>query len=335
MPNNSGVQGTTHVDRYLTNFSERYIQDDRKFIAMRASTNVPVLKQSDLFQRYPRGYFLRDDAQPRPLGGRPVQTGYKIDQDTYLATEYALEHPIDDRLRANTDDQVNLDENGTSLLTGKMLIKADRIWATKFFTTGKWSQEFAGVASGPSTDEFLRFDQAGSDPIGVIDLYKDVMAQSTGFEPNTIVLGANVKRKLRLNDDIVDRIKYTQTGVVSEALLAALFEVDNVMTAKAIYNAADETTADDGGEDFQWIVDADAMWMGYIAPTAGLNSPTAIAHFGWNGLIPGQGNDFGGVITRGRDDRAYTDWIHSRMAFDIKQVSSDLGMFFTNVVGDA
>lgn len=332
MPNQSGVQGRTHVDRYLTNFSERFIQDDRKFIASRASTNIPVLKQSDLYQRYPRGYFLRDEAEARPLGGRPVQVGYKTEDGTYMATEYALEAPIDDRTRANTDDQINLDENATSLLTGKMLIKADRLWATKFFTSGKWAQEFAGVTSAPTASQFLQFDQADGDPIGVIDKYKDVMAQSTGFEPNTIVLGADVKRKLRLNADIVDRIKYTQTGVVSEALLASLFEVDNVMTAKSIYNSADETIAANGGENFQWIVNPKGMWMGYIAPTASLNSPTAIATFSWNGLIPGQGNDFGGVVSRGRDDRAYTDWIHNRMAFDLKQVSSELGMFFTNVV---
>ena len=76
------------------------------------------------------------------------------------------------------------------------------------------------------------------------------------------------------------------------------------------------------------IADPNAMWLGYIEPSPSMDAPTAIARFGWTGLIPGATQPNGGVITRGRDDRAYSDWIHSRNAFDYKQVSADLGIFF-------
>lgn len=322
------IQGTTHVDRYLTSYSVTYMQSKASFIAGRAASLIRVQNQSDKFVVYDRGYFWRDEMKPRALGGRPEQVGYKVGEGTYSAVEWAAEHVVDDRQRANTDAPINLDQNAARLLSDKAMIRADRIWATNFFAANIWTTLRVGTASTPGTNQFLQFDDANSDPIGVIDHYKDVMHQLTGFMPNTLVLGAAVRRTLRSHPDIADRIKYVGIGLADEAKLQELFDVPNVMTARSIYNAADEGATDS----FQYIVDARSAWMGYIEPNPGLDSPTAIANFAWQGLIAGQTNDFGGVITRGREDRAYSDWFHNRMAFDLKVVAADLGVFLQNAV---
>lgn len=328
MPQASNIQGTLHVDRYLTNFSVQFVQDKNNFVSQRAATVVPVVKQTDSYVVYPRGYFWRDEAAPRPLGGRPRQVGYKVDSGSYSATEYALEHVVDDRQYANVDDPINLDENATRLLTSKMMIKQERIWATNFFSTGKWTKEITGVISTPvEGTSFLQWSDASSDPIGDIDYYKDYMHGLTGFMPNTLVLGAKVKRVLRSHPDIADRIKYTSVGIADEGVLASLFEIPNIMVARGIYNSADEGVTDS----FQYIVNTDAFWLGYIEPNPSLDSPTAIANFAWTGLIPGQTNDLGGVMERGRDDRAHSNWFQNRMAFDLRQVSADLGIWFNDV----
>lgn len=324
----TNVQGTLHVDRYLTNFSVRFVQDASNFVATRAASLVPVQKASDKYVVYPRGYFWRDESAPRPLGGRPRQVGYKVDEGSYSAIEYALEHVVDDRQYANTDDPISLDENATQLLTSKNMIKRDRLWAQEFFTAGAWSSQVTGVVSTPVDGiSFLHFSDANSDPIGVIDFYKDLMHERTGFMPNTLVLGAGVKRTLRSHPDIADRIKYTQIGIADEALLGTLFEIPNVVVARGIFNAADEGATDN----FQYIVNKDAMLLAYIEPNPGLDKPTAIANFAWVGLLPGATNAIGGVMERGRDDRAHSNYFQNRMAFDLKQVSSDLGIWFNDV----
>lgn len=324
----SNIQGTTHVDRYLTNYSVTYMQSKSSFIAGRASSLIRVSNQSDKFVSYDRGYFWRDEMRPRALGGRPEQVGYKVSEGTYSAQEWAAEHVVDDRQRANTDSPINLDMNATRLLSDKAMIRADRIWATSFFVASAWTTLRVGTASTPGTNQFLQFDDANSDPIGVVDAAKDVMHQLTGFMPNTMVLGAAVRRTLRSHPDIADRIKYVGIGLADEAKLQELFDIPNVMTARSIYNTAEEGATDS----FSYIVDARGAWLGYVEPTPALDSPTAIANFAWQGLIPGQTNDFGGVITRGREDRAYSDWFHNRMAFDLKQVSADLGVFLQTAV---
>ena len=211
------------------------------------------------------------------------------------------------------------------------MIKQDRYWATNFFTTNVWTTEATGLTSaggGLASDEFLMFNDENSDPIGTIDYYKDKVHEKTGFMPNTLILGADVKRVLRSHPDIADRIKYTRTGIADEAILGSLFEVSNVVVARSIYNAAAEGATDD----FNYIVDSKAMLLCYVEPNPGLDSPTAIATFAWTGLIPGETNAIGGVMERGRDQRAHSDYFQGRMAWDMKLVAQDLGVFFNTTV---
>lgn len=328
---NMQVRGTAKVkdvptdlyaDQYLTNFSLAYRQDQDRFIAPKAATPIPVMKESGIFRTFPRGYFWRDEAEVRPLGGRPVQVNYKTGKDNYHAEEWALETTIDDRERANAVDQVNLDETGVILLEGKQLIRQDRLWAETAWGPGIWAYDYVGGA------DFGQFDDDTTDPVRVAKAFIRRLGKASGFKANTIIMGANVVDSLSVNPAMVDRIKYTQRGILDSALIAALFEVPNVMTAESIYNAAEEGADDD----FEYIVDPNAMWIGYVEPQPRLGAPTALARFGWNGLIPGETNAQGGVVTRGRDGRAYTDWIHSRQAFDIKVVAPDLGIFLTDAV---
>lgn len=324
------IGGELRLDRFLTDFALAYRQGQDQFIAHQASTPVPVRNESNKYAIFPRGYFLRDEAEVRALGGRPVQVGYKVGNGQYLAEEWALEHTIDDRQRNNADEPFNLDESGIMLLEGKQMIREDRIWVERFWGAGKWSID---LVSGNGTDPgtFLAFDDVASDPVEVVDTYRNRFRAVTGFVPNTLILGVNARAKLKINPSMVERIKYTQTGIITNQLLASMFEVQRVLEAGAIYNAAQEGAADD----FEFIADPDGMLLLYIEPTARMDAPTAIARFGWTGLIPGAMNKLGGVITRGRDDRAYSDWIHSRNAFDIRQIAPDLGMWFGNASGQA
>lgn len=328
------ISGDTNPDAYLTNYSYGLQLQDGVFVAGAASSRIPVTQEAGKFNVYPPGYFWRDEAQVRPLGGRPVQVGYAVKEDTYVAEEWALEHVIDDRTRQNSRIQGRLDENATRLLTTKQMIRADRIWATSFFVAGVWGQEVSGVAAAPGAGQFLSWKDDASSPLSDIEDWKETIRAGTGMEPNTLVLGSNVRKRLKNHPEFVDRIKYTSSAAITNAIMATMFEIDNLRVARAIYNAAEERLPGDanGGEDFRYIVDPDALWLGYIDQNPSLDSPTAIATFAWDSLVPGQTNDFGGVISRGRDGRAYSDYFHSRQAFGMKKVSDDLAVFAKTVL---
>ena len=328
------VANAGNPSEYLTSYSYAIMDNNEQFVAGAASSRITVTQESGKYNVFPPGYFWRDEAQVRPLGGRPVQVGYSVEDGTYNAEEWALEHTVDDRTRKNARNQVNIDENATRLLTTKQMIRADRIWATSFFKTGVWGMEVEGKASGLAGDDFLRWNDDASDPISNIEDWKELIRAATGMEPNTLVLGSNVRKRLKNHPEIIDRIKYSERAMINNALMAAMFEVDNLRVARALYNTANERLPGDqhGGVNLQYIVDPNSAWLGYIDPNPALNSPTAIATFAWDGLVPGQTNDMGGVISRGRDGRAYSDWFHSRQAFGMAKVSDDLAVFIKNAI---
>src|SRR5690606_17454571 len=209
MPINKSISGDTNPDAYLTNYSFGLFQQDGAFVAGAASSRIPVTQEAGKFNVYPPGYFWRDEMAVRPLGGRPRQVSYAVSEDTYVAEEWALEHVIDDRTRQNSRIQGRLDENATRLLTSKAMIRADRIWATSFFKTGVWGMTVTGKASNPSTDEFLSWADDASSPLSDVEDWKERIRMGTGMEPNTMVLGANVRKRLKNHPEFVDRIKYT------------------------------------------------------------------------------------------------------------------------------
>jgi hypothetical protein len=329
------ISGDTNPDAYLTNYSYALQQQDGVFVAGVASSRIPVTQEAGKFNVYPPGYFWRDEAKVRPLGGRPVQVGYAIKDDTYFAEEWALEHVVDDRTRQNSRIQSRIDENATRLLTGKQMIRADRIWADSFFKTGVWGMTVTGALAAPvEGTSFLSWADDASSPLSDIEDWKEMIRMATGFEPNTLVLGARVRKRLKNHPEFIERIKYTSSAAITNAVMATMFEVENLRVARAMYNAAEERMPDDedGGEDLQYIVEADSAWLGYIDPSPAIDSPTAIATFAWDSLVPGQTNEFGGVMSRGRDGRAYSDYFHSRQAFGMKKISDDLAVFIKDAL---
>lgn len=328
-----------HVDRYLTNMSIMYSQEADIWIAGKVFPQLPVLKKSDLYVKFPKGYFMRDEMEPRPLGGRPRATGYELEKGNYSCEEEALEHKIDDRVRENADEPIAPDLRGMELLTEKALIHRDREWAEHFFKASVWSITWKGVHKESETSEgekkFLQFDvykAAGeeSEPIQFFDERATEMRRKTGRRPNKLVLGADVYVAIKNHPKVVERVKFTMSppAVVTPGILATLFDVEEVLIAESISNKAPEGKEDN----IDFIVDSESCLLVYAAKSPSIYTPSAGYIFAWTGLIPGVTNAMGGVIQRGREELAHTDVLQIRCAYDMRATASDLGMFIEGAI---
>lgn len=325
-------------DETLTSYSESYIQDANDFISNQVATVIPVRLEAGTFWKYPRSYFYRDEMALRPHGGTPVQVRYGIEEDTYFVQEYAAEHIIDDRDRAKMAvPGINLDFNATKLLTQKALIRRDRQWATTFFKTGVWGTDLTGIASGtPSSTQFLQWDQAAANPIRDVAEAREKIMLGTGKRANVMVLGARAYEKLRQAPALIDLFKYTQGGLINIELIRDMFEVDRVVICRTVYNSADEQGVTKDAENLQYIIDPDSAWLGYVEPEPMQDAPTAVAMFVWTGYEAGlAGTNMGGIIRRGRDDRARSDWFQITDAMAYRAVATELGVFFNKVIAPA
>lgn len=317
-----------HIDRPLTNLSLAYTQTADKFIADKIFPVIPVKKQSDTYFVYKREDFFRDEARERAKGTESAGGSYDVElAPPYFARKHAFHIDVFEEDRVNADDPLQPNRDATEIVTHKLLLRRENLWAKKYFGAGIWGTDYTGVDATPGAGEFLKFSNPASDPINTLINASTEMARTTGHKPNTLVLSPSVYNALRNHPDMIDRIKYTQKGVVSHEMMASLLEVENIYVPWAIQNSAGV------GKDAQMdFILEDAMLLLYVEKNPGLKKASAGYTFAWTGLMGA--NAIGGRVVRipmpwlGLD----TERIEAEMAYDQQIVAKDLGMYFEDVI---
>lgn len=316
-----------HINVPLTNVSIAYKQSASAYIADKVFPTVPVQKRGDVYWKYSKSDWRRTDVQKRAPSTESAGVGWKTTTDNYYADVFAVHKDIDDQLRANADSVFSLDKESTEFITNQMLLHRDKEWASKYFKTGVWATEYTG------TTNFVKFSDAGSDPISQFQQWQLKFRQLTGFPCNTVVFGAQVTAALLQHPDIVDRIKYTQRGIVTEDLLATLFKVNKLYTCYATAASGPEmpdAAAQDAAATYDWIINPlDALLL-YVPSGPSLMTPSAGYTFTWKGY---QGGNSSGIkVSKFRMQHIKSDRIEAEMAYDQKVVCPDLGIFINDAV---
>lgn len=319
---------SAHVDRALTNMSVAYMQDASVFIADKVFPIVPVTRQSDMYYTYDRGDFLRDEARERGAISESAGGDYSVDTDLYYCKKHAFHKDVSPEERANFDAPLDANRDAMQFVTDKMLIRREMMWTKEYFTEGVWANEIEGVDASPTTGQTLQWNLETSNPIADISNASLAMAEaSVGYRPNRLVLSPQAFYALKNHPDILDRIKYTERGIVTTELLASLFEVEQVLVAWGVVNNAPKGAADA----ISFITGRNALLV-YAAPRPSLRAPSGGYIFSWSGLEYSEG--FGVRIVRipmpilGLG----VERIEGEIAFDAKVVSPDLGVFFKDIV---
>ena len=267
-----------HVNRPLTDISTAYMQDNNDYIADKIFPVVPVQKQSDLYYRYTKGDWFRDEAAQRAPGTESVGSGYGITTDSYQCPVYALHKMVDPQIRANTDDPLNADRDATLWLTHRLLLSREVQVVNTALTTSTWTGSSTGGDITPSP----LWSAANGTPLEDIETQIWAIKQNTGEFPNRLVLGAKVWQVLKNLDELVQRIKYTQRGVVTTDLLASLIAPPGVSDFQVLVAAAIENQGLEGASDnFQFIAPTKDALLLYAEPQAGIMVPTAGYIFTW------------------------------------------------------
>lgn len=316
-----------HIDRALTNISVAYLQDASAFIADKVFPIVPVKRQSDVYYQYNKGDFMRDEAAVRGAGTESAGGDYGVEaQEPYYCKKHAFHKDVTEEERANYDEPLDADTDATDFVSQKMLVRREMEWASKFFKAGVWGTEISG-ADAAAEGKAVKWDMPTSNPIKDITDAAVKMASETGYKPNTLVLSPYAFNALKNHEDILDRIKYTQKGIVTADLLATLFEVENVYVAWAVVNSAAKGAADS----VDFIMGKNAL-LCYSAPRPALKKPSAGYIFAWTGL-KGSGAYGNRIVRLPMDNLGLgTERIEGEMAFDVKKVCADLGVFFADIV---
>jgi len=329
----SAVAGDLHINTGLTRVSVAYKQGAENYIADKVFPSVPVVKQSDKIWKFDKNDWRRSQAKIRAPGTESAGGGFAVSAaDAYFCDVHSFHQDVPRETLANSD-LGDFDIQVAEFVTDQLLLDRERDFVTNFFTTNLWADQGSpndatGSASNSTWPYFIQFsDGADSDPLGVIRYAKKAIHKSTGFRPNTLIVGQEVHDQLALHPDIREAIKYTQIGIADlggNALLANLFGINRYFVGMSTYASNAEGATEAYGFNF-----GKNMLLCYVPQAAGLLIPASGYIFEWTGL-----NGLGYNVSMDKwYDRNRNSWrIEGEMAYDASLIGSDLGIFFSGAV---
>lgn len=312
----------------LQNVSIHY--KNRSYIADQVFPILDDVAPSAKIARYLKGAWFRDEAGIRGPGARANRGGYPTDYLTVSTVEYAFAKEVtdEDRKFAKVAGAPPLkpDQDAIEFCSDKIDLKKERRVASEILT-GTWS----GVTAGEDAEGlWVPNDNTNTFVDDVLARIEYIRSQ-TGFKPNTLVLDHGTYNGLKKNDALLNRIRYTQRGILTADLIAAMFDLNQVLIGEAIYSTAKETKA---GTDFTaanvWEKNAGkgAAFLFYKAPAVGLKVATA-------GLQARVKYEEGGTfrrLTTWREAAEHQDVYEAAEETDIVQTGPDLGFLWVDTL---
>lgn len=322
-----------HIDRALGNISVAYMQADGAYIADKVFPIVPVAKQSDIYYQYDKGDMFRNEVVERGRGAESAGGNWNITaEEPYHCRKYAFHYDITQEERVNYDKPIDVERDTSEWLAEKMLLKREVDFSKKFFGTGIWAADITGVAANPAANQVLKWSSQSSDPVQVINNQMLTMAEESGVKPNFAIMSPDVFYALKNHEAIIDRIKYTQKGIVTLDLIASLFEIEKIFIPWGILNDGPTMPGYDEVKTSMKFLYKGKMLLGYRATRPSLKMPTAGYIFAWTGLEGASA--YGSRMVRIKMDQLGlgTERFEMEMAYDQKVICKDMGRFFTDLV---
>lgn len=335
---NAGIQAAIakgwKPNNYLTNLSMAYFANPADFVATKVFPICPVSQSSSYFYTFSKADLARDNVRRKPAYGKVDPAIMGQTDDTYKCEVDQIIVGIDqigtlDFQRSGAPGVQDPRRAKVRFASEQMLLHQDVLFAKKFFNATAWTNTWEGVASSPSTSQFLKFSDANFDPVHFFDERKKDIRLSGRRTPNKLCLGVEAYNALRTHGDIIERVKYmgstANPAIVNTNVLAQLFGLDEVLVLESTYNAAGLGEA----ENMQFICDTKGALLCYTTKSPAIDEPSAGYIFTWDMLGNGQHVAFDQYEG---EKGTHTEFIEGIMSSDMKKTSDDLAIYFKTCV---
>lgn len=301
--------GNVHTDQILTNISVAWINN--AMVGDRLFPSVNVAKQTDKYFTFGReAWSVEPGGDLRAPGTEANEIpGIKVSTDSYFAAEHSLEIAVTDEERQNADSPLSPDRDGAELVTAKVLLAREIAIKDLVTTAANYPAAHTVTLSGGA--QWNSANYATSDPIADIKAGKSRIHASLFVEPNVAVIPYQVMLALEDHPDFLDRIKYTDRGILSSEIISSVIGIPTVIVPGLGQNTANPGQTESLG--YLWGKD---VLLAYVPPRAGLKIPAFGYEFNWG---------FPGVqeVTRWREEKRKSDLIRVSRRYDLKLVALD------------
>jgi len=254
----------TYADPVLSEVSIRYSNDPNDFLAEKVFPILPVIKKTGFVFKYDKSN-LKSVSSLRTGSSRASRVNYGLTKTAYgPLLEHSLEIDIEKDIMDMYDTPLEPQTDATLTVTEMFELEKEVALAALLATTGTFTQNV--TLSG--TSQWSDFDN--STPFIDIETGVSTIILNAAKTPNTILMGYHVWSKLKNHPDMLERVKYSQLGVLTESILSDLINIPNILIGKVVQN-----TAADGQTDAMGFVWGKNAWLLYVSPTPQIRSISA------------------------------------------------------------
>jgi hypothetical protein len=312
----------------LQNVSVQY--RNRLYVADRVFPFIDNCPLEAKILKYQKGAWFRDEATMMGPGAEAGRGGFPVTYIDVILKEYGFAKEVTDNDREIAGQvgapPLQPDQDAIEYAADRVDLRREVNVAALIKATS-WS----GVGAGGTDADGKWAAGSGNTFLANIKGQKAAIQSATGMIPNVLLLDNGTYMSLTEEATVLDKIKYTQRGVLTSELLAAILDLDEVIVAGAVTSTAKETKA---GTDFTaakiWEVNA-GKGMGFLfyrPPRPGLKTPSAgyVARFG-GGLFTA-----GRRVTTWRENSKHQDVYEVAEKIDIVVTGSDLGYMWKDTL---
>jgi hypothetical protein len=319
-----------HLDAALSEFGYGVLQGTDEHIAGGFFPFTEVDHLSDQYHVLPRNPFLRGDATKHASLQEAPTFEFELSKDNYNCQIYRRAADVDEFKLRNADPIARrlMEEGATRISVDNLMLQHEVAWTAQYFTTGKWGLDLTGVNAAPAGPQFLRWNDANSDPEADIDRGKLQIKLQGGLWPNALLVGAEVFMTLKRHPKILNRIIPTSRENVTPQILATMFGVEKVVVAGA--SVATNTTGQ--AESYGFVHGKHAL-LAYVGKSGqGELMPSAGRVFVWRGLNPGALQSR--ILTVERIPMPLKKGVRyeAATAYDNKVTGSQLAVFYNTAI---
>jgi len=225
----SRISQTQQSDPVLTNLARGY--GNAQMVGQALFPFAPVKKEINKIPKFSKESFKAINTIRAIRAKSNVLDPESVGNAEVTLEEHDISFPLDRRELDNAEAVLDLEKYATFSASAIIALALERACASLATAPGNYATSNKITLSGNS-----RFtDYANSDPIAVIKTGREAVRQQIGRRPNVALFGAATMSALSEHPKILERIKYTQLGVVTPELLAGILGISKVVIGEAVY----------------------------------------------------------------------------------------------------
>lgn len=307
--------GTLHIERNLTNYSQRY--NNPALINEKLFPPVIVQFEADKYVQYGLENF--DLAETlRANGSEAGQVEWNFSEESYFAEEHSRRAIVTDRDRANADKPLTLDIDTLELVTDNVMLRKEWDAAQIARNTANYVNGNTEALSGTSQWS----DYTNSDPLDDFKTMQSAVFKASRMRANTLVLPYDVALTLAYHPKILDLVRYTNANLLQnvgiDILPPTLFGMEVVIGGAAVNTASNDGTATVSSLSDVWGND---VICAYVEKSPRLKS-----------ISYGKTFRVEKYVRKWREESRHGDWVEYNDIYDLALTASATGYLLQSVI---